>query len=140
MNNKNKKVSKEKELLEDKLTNEEKFVIKDGAVKLKKWIEELMEGLEDNIPNIEKRKKEDELVEKIRNEVIDEVFSNAMYFIGEIISEEDYEKQITGYLNIYLTYLTYLNNPSQINQFNIKAQNNQPTSPDNDDENMSYIR
>lgn len=137
MNNKNKKVSKEKELLEDKLTNEEKFVIKDGAVKLKKWIEELMEGLEDNIPNIEKRKKEDELVEKIRNEVIDEVFSNAMYFIGEIISEEDYEKQITGYLNIYLTYL---NNPSQINQFNIKAQNNQPTSPDNDDENMSYIR
>ena len=119
-----------------KLSAKELLKLKRETKNLRNYIISLLNTEESKIPNFEEIRKSNELVDEIKDEVVDFVFSQSIYYMTGIIGEKEFYDATNKFIN---TYFTFLAGQEKI----INSQNNtaiQPTNNEPKDDDITYIR
>ena len=119
-----------------KLSAKELLKLKRETKNLRNYIISLLNTEESKIPNFEEIRKSNELVDEIKDEVVDFVFSQSIYYMTGIIGEKEFYDATNKFIN---TYFTFLARQEKI----INSQNNtaiQPTNNEPKDDDITYIR
>ena len=119
-----------------KLSAKELLKLKRETKNLRNYIISLLNTEESKIPNFEEIRKSNKLVDEIKDEVVDFVFSQSIYYMTGIIGEKEFYDATNKFIN---TYFTFLAGQEKI----INSQNNtaiQPTNNEPKDDDITYIR
>lgn len=119
-----------------KLSAKELLKLKKETKNLRNYIISLLNTEESKIPNFEEIRKSNELVDEIKNEVIDFVFSQSIYYMTGIIGEKEFYDATNKFINTYFTFLAGQEKA-------INNQNNSTSSlsgPQPKDDDITYIR
>ena len=119
-----------------KLSAKELLKLKKETKNLRNYIISLLNTEESKIPNFEEIRKSNKLVDEIKDEVVDFVFSQSIYYMTGIIGEKEFYDATNKFIN---TYFTFLAGQEKI----INSQNNtaiQPTNNEPKDDDITYIR
>ena len=132
----NKKEKKIPMNLSIKLSAKELLKLKKETKNLRNYIISLLNTEESKIPNFEEIRKSNELVDEIKDEVVDFVFSQSIYYMTGIIGEKEFYDATNKFINTYFTFLA--GQEKAINNQNNSTSSLSNPQPKNDD--ITYIR